>query len=421
MASKKLMNVRIKMAVAGHYLKEWAQGELSLLDGYRLLKRLNYFIGKMQGNKYAPVGQGTKIDLYIPAFPSRAFFTACDKFKVSAEPFPCSTVLISVTKACRFQCVHCYQRLDKGPDVALDRLVEVVKEIQEMGVAFFNIEGGDPFLVYDRLLRVCQAIDDWSVIWVNSTGDGITVERLKELKQNQVKAIMFSLHSADPDTLNAFMGRANAWDTMLEGIHQCKEAEMPFAFNSCLGKEDFFNGKFEEVMAFAKVQGACMIQLIKPKSAGAWLNEKLPETDQSTLEHIKAKVNRYNLHHDYRDFPSISAQIIEEDAAHFGCTAGGTDRFYINAKGDLQPCEFLNISYGNIQEGSFNDMYQKMRRDFNPPGECWLCEENAAKIAALYTGHHLDTLPLSPQLSKEVVKAWNRGNTTRLYREVRRK
>ena len=416
-----MMNVRIKTAVACHYLKEWAGGKLSFGEYYRLLKRLNYFIGKMQGNKYAKVGQGTKIDLYIPAFPGRAFFTACDKFKVSEEAFPCSTVLISVTKACRFQCVHCYQRLDKGPDVELERLIDVVKEIQEMGVAFFNIEGGDPFLAYERLLRVCQAIDDRSVIWINSTGDGITVERLKELKRNQVKAIMFSLHSVNPETLNAFMGRENAWETMLEGIRLCREAEMPFAFNSCLGRDDFFNGIFEEVMDFVKAQGASMIQLIKPKSAGAWLNEKLPETSQSTLEHIKAKVNRYNLHPDYRGFPSISAQIIEEDPAHFGCTAGGTDRFYINAKGDLQPCEFLNISYGNIQEDSFKEMYQKMRRDFSPPGECWLCEENAARIAALYTANNLVTLPLTPQLSSEIIQDWNRGSETRLYGDIREK
>jgi MoaA/NifB/PqqE/SkfB family radical SAM enzyme len=385
------------------------------------MKRLNYFIGKMQGNKYAYVDDKTKIDLYIPAFPSKAFFTACDKFKVRDEAFPCSTVLISVTKVCRFSCKHCYQHLDKGKDVEIDRLIEVVKEIQDNGVAFFNIEGGDPFLKYERLLKVCQSIDDRSTIWINSTGDGITVERLKKLKNNQVRAIMFSLHFVEPEALNEFMGRDDAWQTMMDGIRLCKEAGISFAFNSCLSKDDFLNGQFEKVMEFAKDHGACLIQLIKPKSAGAWLNEKLPHTDQNTLELIKKKVNQYNLDKDYASFPSISAQIIEEDRVHFGCTAGGTDRFYINAKGDLQPCEFLNISYGNITESSFGEIYQKMRKDFNPPGECWLCEENASKIAALYKENNLQSLPLTPELSDKVIKGWDRGGETALYKEIKRR
>ena len=57
-----------------------------------------------------------------------------------------------------------------------------LKNFRKSGVAFFNIEGGDPFLVYDRLKVICEAIDDRSEIWINSTGDGITLERMEELK-----------------------------------------------------------------------------------------------------------------------------------------------------------------------------------------------------------------------------------------------
>ena len=67
----------------------------------------------------------------------------------------------------------------------------------------------------------------------------------------------------------------------------------------------------------------------------------------------------YNLRREYKDFPAIYAQSIEEDENHFGCTAGGIDRFYINAKGDVQPCEFLNISFGNVQDENFEDIYDK--------------------------------------------------------------
>jgi len=49
---------------------------------------------------------------------------------------------------------------------------------------------------------VCRSIDDRSEIWINSTGHGITVERLLELKEHNVNAIMFSLHHDNPDDFN---------------------------------------------------------------------------------------------------------------------------------------------------------------------------------------------------------------------------
>lgn len=411
--------MRIKSGVVVHYLKEWLKGKLKTGEYIRLIKRLDYFIGRLQGNKYVRMGNGTKIDLYIPAYPAKAFFTACNKFKVQDRPFPCTTALISVTKACRFDCKHCYQKLDKGPDVELPLLVDAVRQLQDMGIAFFNIEGGDPFLKYDRLLKVCRAIDERSVIWINATGDGVTPKRLNELKQHQVKAIMFSVHFVDPHALNDFMGRPSAWETLMSGINACKEAGMPFAFNACLGKEALEDGSFEKLMEFAKEKGASLVQLIKPKSAGAWLSEILPDTDESFLDKVKAKVNMYNRDEMYKDYPSISAQIIEEDPRHFGCTAGGTDRFYINAKGDVQPCEFLNISYGNIAERPFKAIYEDMQKDFYPPGTCWLCEANARRIAELYAKHELETLPLPAELSKEVIAEWDRGEETEIYRKIR--
>ncbi|HZK83321.1 MAG TPA: SPASM domain-containing protein, partial [Desulfosporosinus sp.] len=133
------------------------------------------------------------------------------------------------------------------------------------------------------------------------------------------------------------------------------------------------------------------------------------------LAYIKARVNQYNLQDDFSRYPSISAQIIEEDKTVFGCTAGGTDRFYINAKGDLQPCEFLNISFGNIAVERFEDIYQTMRSFFPWGGDCNLCECSSKEIHKLYQENSLKSLPLTPALSKKIYGSWDRGSKTDLY------
>jgi MoaA/NifB/PqqE/SkfB family radical SAM enzyme len=287
-----------------------------------------------------------------------------------------------------------------------------------MGIAFFNIEGGEPFLTYDRLRRVCEAIDDRSEIWINSTGDRMSMERLSELKKSNVTAIMFSLHSPDPDEFNRFMGVGDAWQTMRKGIELCHQAGIAVALNTCLQKNDFYNGMFEAIMERAKEFETSIVQIIKPKAAGGWLDSDIDEFTGEDIHRVKKLVNKYNLESKYKDYPAISAQVREEDKNVFGCTAGGTDRFYINAKGDLQPCEFLNISFGNIASDNFETIYRNMRNHFEKPGECWLCEKYSGEILRLFKENSLKSLPLSPDLSRTIYDKWNRGKETRLYKKL---
>jgi len=178
---------------------------------------------------------------------------------------------------------------------------------------------------------------------------------------------MFSLHSYKPEQINNFMGDVNAWQNMVNAIELCHEVGIPVTFNTCLPLQDFKNGNFEKVMQQAKDFGGFLIQIIKPKPSGGWLESGVEEYSDEDFAQITEKVNMYNLNKKYTEFPAISAQIMEEDPDMFGCTAGGTDRLYINAKGDVQPCEFLNISFGNIAEEDFDIIYKKMRKVFKVP------------------------------------------------------
>ncbi|WHH59479.1 radical SAM protein [Petroclostridium sp. X23] len=416
--NKILFNLKLKISVLFHFIPYILKRKLSLKNFILFLRRLLIFLSRMQHNKFVRIGDKTRLDLYVPGFPSKAFYTACKKFMHFDGAMPCATVLISVTSACTNRCSHCYQKLDKGKDVNIDTLVNAAQVLQERGVAFYNIEGGEPFLAYDRLKNLCSSIDERSEIWINSTGVGMTIEKLKELRKLNVTAVMFSLHSPQPEDLNRFMGNDSAWDTLQKAVEMCHDADIAVAFNTCLMREDFYNGTFEEIMDTAKDFHACMIQLIKPKPSGAWLEKEDILFDEKDIALVKEKVNKYNTQQEFARYPSISAQIIEEDAAVFGCTAGGIDRFYINAKGDVQPCEFLNISFGNIADQPFEMIYEKMRNVFSWGGNCYLCEKYSKEIHHQYKENHLKTLPLPPEISEKIYGTWDRGDKTDLYKSL---
>ncbi len=416
--NKTWFNFQLKTGVFFHYFKELIQKKMSIKSFFFLMKRLNYFVSQLQENKFVKIGKNTRLNLYIPDFPTPSFYTACNKFKEFEQKLPCTTALISITSACKYNCQHCYQKYDIGKDGDINKTIEVVKKLQDMGIAFFNIEGGEPFLVFDKLEKICTAINNRSEIWINSSGDGMSSDKLAVLKKLGVKAVMFSLHSSNPDELNKFMGSESAWKNLSKGIELCHQANIVVAFNICLGKKDFYNGEFEKIMETAKVFKAAIIQLINPKPAGGWLKSGADIFSKEDLAHVKTLVNKYNHSPKYRQYPAISAQINEEDKNMFGCTAGGTDRFYINAKGDVQPCEFLNISFGNINDEDFSIIYKRMRNIFKNPGEDWLCQKYSKDIYQIYFENNLKALPLNKELSEQIYLNWDRGNPTELYDKI---
>lgn len=411
--------MRIKLRVFLHYTARFLTGKFKIGHYFRIVKRLLYFFLKMKENKYVKIGRLTKVNLYVPFFPTKAFYTACDKVTVFEEKMPSVSVLVSVTSACRFNCEHCYQKYDKGKDVDIEALVNVVRILQDKGVAFFNIEGGEPFLVFDRLLRVCNAIDDRSEILINSTGYGMTPERLHILRKNKnLMGVMFSLHTDTPEKMNAFMGNDEAWLSMAKGIAMCRTENIPVMFNTCLLPESFKDGTFERILDLQKQFGACLVQLIKPKTAGGWLHGQIEKFNAEDVAIVKGKVTRYNQEKSNMDYPFVYCMLMEEEPEMFGCTAGGTDRFYINAKGDLQPCEFLNLSFGNIAVDDFDTIYYNMRSEFHTPGQCLLCDRFSSEIYQKYLENASSNLPLKPEVSEQIYARWNRGEPTEFYEKL---
>lgn len=416
---KEFIILKIKLYTLVYFTWRLLTGRVKARYYFRVLKRLLFFLSSMKHNKYTRVGKLVKINLYVPGFPSRAFFTACKKMLEFEHKLPCITALISVTSTCRYKCPHCYQRYDKGKDMNIEILVDAVKKMQDKGIAFFNVEGGEPFLVFDRLKRVCDTIDSRSEILINSTGDGMTYENLLELKANKnLLGIMFSLHTYDPNTLNSFMGVDKAWENLEKGVDLCHRVGIPVTFNSCVLKNDFYNGTFERIMDASRNFGGTILQLIKPKPAGGWLEPGIDNFSKNDYDFIMEKVDKYNLDKVYHNYTFISAMIREESESLFGCTAGATDRFYINAKGDLQPCEFLNISFGNIQTDDFDKIYSRMRSVFERPASCLLCEKYAKKVLQIKEKNELKFLPLPPELSIEIYDNWERGEVPDFYNKL---
>jgi len=407
----------IAIHVIGYYLCRPSKFHWSLVRYCRFLKQAFHLLLIFRHNKVVRVFNGYKLHLYLPAYPSKAFFYAIES-KLCKEPPSPITIVFSITKACRYKCQHCYQRNDQNQELTESAMIATAQKMQDLGVAMFDIEGGEPLLRYERLLHLVEFLDDRSEIWINTTGDNLTGEKLLELADKKLFGMMISIHSPDPQKHDAFTGIAGSFQTACSALRLCRKNNLVTAINSVLSEEEIKSGKLDNLMALAKELDCDYVQLIHPKPAGKWLGHTAGmQTNPDLLAKIRLAHIYYNSSKT-KDFPSLSAQAFEESPEVLGCTAGGIDRFYLNASGELQPCEFLNISFGNVQSESFETIYARMRSAFPYPCCDWLCCARAQEIYAAFQNNQITIAPLPWEITQKLVQNWQGGTQTPLYKKL---
>lgn len=415
--AKGLFYVRLMLHVFFRYLLALFRGGICPIRFARLIWRLILLLKPMVRNKVVQTGKLYKLQLYLPAYPSPAFWESIDKFR-RPDPGPL-TVVFSMTKACGYRCPHCYQRNDTGADLEIGLLKKTAREMQDLGVTMFDIEGGEPLLRFDRLLDLLTAFDGRREIWVNTTGHLLTPDKARRLKEAGVYGVMISLHTPDEASYDRFTGLPGSFGIARDAARMFREAGITVALNSCPTAELVEQGGLDRIMAIAQEWRCAFVQIIHGKSAGAWLGR---EDEMIAAREKIDRLCRFHLEHNgpgpFANATSASVQVFEEQPTHFGCTAGGIDRFYLNANGEVQPCEFLNVSFGNVQQEEFKTIFARMRRHFPRPGTCWLCATEAPSIHRTLQENGLTTTPLPRHLTEKLVPTWKKGKPTPLYKRL---
>src|SRR3989339_697197 len=383
------------------------------------LRRLLIAIKGFYENKIMKINGQYKIQLYLPAFPSKPFFHALKKFDPdNKNPGPI-TVVFSMTKACPYKCPHCYQRNDQGPELDMALLKKTAKEMQELGVSMFDLEGGEPLVRFNRLLDLLSVFDERAEVWVNTTGYSLTEEKAQQMKAANVYGVMISLHTPHPQEYESFTQMEGSFDIATKAIKMFQKYGIVTAINFCPSAKQIRNGDVEKLFKITSELKVSLVQVIHAKPSGAWLYEKDEIFDSEELmQKLREYHHRFNEGPEASNYPSIIFQVMEEDKDHFGCTAGGIDRFYFNHEGEVQPCEFINISFGNVNEEPFLEIFQRMRYHFKRPGVKWTCCTEAMRIGEALKQNNVPKTPLPWKYTKEIIEKWDKGEETPLYKKM---
>jgi len=221
---------------------------------------------------------------------------------------------------------------------------------QHLDVLSWNITGGEPLLT-DILWDLLPALKPQThYISVQTNATLLTEQRAQRLAKLGVNCITTSLDSNDPQEHNTFRGMKSAYEKTLQGLENAKRAGMQILVAGVITHQNLRTPELRQLIKKANDIGAIFLyNLAVP--CGRWVDETdmiLRGDDRQYLKQLMV------------DFP-LSSTDHEPGRNAIGCPAG-MEKIYITAFGDVIPCPFIHISFGNVQEEALHTIVDKMQK-----------------------------------------------------------
>jgi MoaA/NifB/PqqE/SkfB family radical SAM enzyme len=308
----------------------------------------------------------------VPHWPSKAFDRMVGNGGLNLyasgtpEKIQIDSVILAITRICPYNCEHCYEKeyLSNRESVPIEKWENIIKQIQKMGVSIIVLSGGEPILRFEGLSALLEAGDkDLSDFHLHTSGHGVTLKKAVTLQKAGLQAAGIGLDDFKPGRHDLFRGYQGAYREAVHAIECFRRAGVYTYTNVCLHKSLIREGGLWHFFQLAKALKIGTVNLLEPKPCGGYVCDDaetlFSDEDRKIVTDFYKEVNRNKK---YRDYPLVSYMSYFERPHRFGCVMGGLSHFYINSLGDVEPCVYLPVSFGNILEEDFDTIFKKMRQ-----------------------------------------------------------
>lgn len=389
-----------------HLIRSLPAGLLSLPPAFIL-----FLIRQMRYEKPTVLGDQIFINTTYTPLKSYAYKTALNYFSNAsrkiAQPL---SVYISVTNKCFFDCLHCSNFGSAEKDLEGDILRGLVKQIQDSGASCVGFTGGEPLLRND-LEQTIEVVDNRSYTLVFTSGYSLDRKRALALKTAGLSAVIISLDSHIAKEHNNGRNCEKAFDIAASAIESSLAVGLYTAVSMVVSKEMLRSNKIYDFVTFVGALGAHEIRLLRPMPCGKLMREdfqSLDAADLSRLIDLQHEINKD------KDLPTIMALPHIGSKNNYGCSAGRTHA-YVTADGDVCPCDFVPLSFGNIMESPFSEIYNKMVLNFAKPAYGCISQLIHRDIKSVADGK----LPVTDTIAlQKLMKALGDRPTPLLYRKL---
>lgn len=261
-------------------------------------------------------------------------------------------VEVAVDYACNSRCVFCSCAKLFDPQKEKKLLTpedyrKIGKELDKFGAIGIVITGGEPLLRQD-ICEIIKALGPSNkIISLVTNSLLLTEEKALALKKAGLNAIEFSLESDKEEENDAIRGVKGHFAKVMEGIEHAKKAGLNLCFSPCLSHQNI--KKFPRFIKFAQKHGA-FILLSLAGIVGRWTEKdeyRLNEKDWRLMRSYQEK------------YPFIRNDFDTNFSLRAGCPTG-REKFYLTPYGEVIPCSFTHLSFGNLNKEPLEKIWKRM-------------------------------------------------------------
>jgi MoaA/NifB/PqqE/SkfB family radical SAM enzyme len=327
---------------------------------------------KLKMNKFVKHTGHYYFSLTFPHWPSDAFDNMVSNgglnITASGTSFKkqIDTLILGLTSRCKYNCVHCYEHfnLNDNYEVPVARWKGVIKKFQKSGVSVITFSGGEPMMRYDGLLELLETADhSLSDFHIHTSGYGVTPENASELKMAGLNAAGIGLDDVDPERNDTFRGYKGAHEQAVRAIRCFQDAGIFTYVNFCPTREIIGSRDILKYLDFMKDLNVGIVRWLEPRPCGNFMEASgsnlVSQDDKEFMTQLYIKCNTSA---EYKDYPLISYEAFSEAPDNMGCMMGGNSLLYIDTVGNVEPCVFLPVTFGNIMEEDLSIILDRMKK-----------------------------------------------------------
>ncbi len=316
-------------------------------------------------------------------------------------------IVWNFTNMCNLRCAHCYQRADKPlpNELTLEEKLNVVKQLDEAGVAAVALSGGEP-TIHPHYYRIVKELSDRGIYVATATNGWLFADMkyLKKAKDYGLRYVEVSVDSADPEKHDKFRGVPGSWKRATQALKNAVELGLNHAMAVTITKMNL--DEVDDILDLAEELGVRRVVFFNfvPTGRGKEILDLdlSPEEREEFLKKIVKEMGKRKLEifstapqygrvalemskvvvptHFYVSIDREGVDKVISALAEYigGCGAG---RIYaaLEPEGTVTPCVFLPIPVGNVREKHFreiwetSELFQKLRNRDLLKGYCNKC------------------------------------------------
>jgi MoaA/NifB/PqqE/SkfB family radical SAM enzyme len=302
---------------------------------------------------------------HLPPINSQAYTRFIEEHLLSRTQGP-SHAQIGLTNACPQNCACCYNKNRKGQVMDKDTIIKTARDLKQLGVVWLGFTGGEPLLNKD-IVEITNSLSSDCAIKLFTTGCTLTRDLASDLKHAGIFSVSISLDHWTEENHDAGRGYNGAFKEALKAIDIFKSLGMDVGVSAVLSREIIRNNQTEDFLHFLISLGIneAWLSEVKPTVEALW-DEDLVITEEDRLKLIKLQ-DKYNKE------GKITVNYLGhfEGRECFGCNAGHK-MVYVDAFGDVSPCVFTPMKFGNVRHDSVQAIFSEMKRHFPSENSCFI-------------------------------------------------